>query len=81
VSNSIPVGHPMGDRLDSKSWERFSIMELGRYIILIGSQFIATCLLFVCLFQYEWHICICLISCLKIRGGRQGSLRSRSYHH
>jgi hypothetical protein len=31
----------MGDRFLSKSRQRFRIMELRRYIILIGSQFVA----------------------------------------
>jgi hypothetical protein len=67
VRNPTPVGHSMGDRLVSKSWQRFRILELGLYIILIGSQFVATCLFFVCcnmsdmsvscLLQYEWYVC------------------------
>jgi hypothetical protein len=47
VCNPTPVHHPMGDRFLSKSRQPFLIIELERYIILIGSQFIASCLLVI----------------------------------
>jgi hypothetical protein len=73
MRNLTPVGHPMGDRLDSKSWRRFRIMELGRYIILIGIQFVATCLLFVCFSMNVmsvgcWLFVSVWVSCLLIVG-------------
>jgi hypothetical protein len=49
VRNPTPVGHPVVNRFLSKSRQWFRIMELGRYIILIGSQFIAVCLLVIAL--------------------------------
>jgi hypothetical protein len=59
VSNPTPMDHPMVDRLDSKSWQRFCIMEVGRYIILIGSQFVVTCRLFVSV----WVTCLLVVCC------------------
>jgi hypothetical protein len=59
VRNPTPVGHPKGDRLLSKSRQRFRIMELGRYIILIGSLF-AGCVCWL-LVAAVWAACLLLI--------------------